>query len=153
MQAHLPDVFKFIKDTGVFGEVPEESSSDDVKASDSDAEERKPVRTQTFSSPPQSRPLTATATAESSAALRGALSPPRGGTYSQTLSPSSAMQYGMTSPSRSPAPPQPSFTGTSASISPPQLTYGPPKIVRPDEVPVSETFNPNTSTGAPGFGG
>lgn len=153
MQAYLPEVFEFIKDTGDFEEIPEEYSGDDIKVSDSDTEDRKPIRTHTFSSPPQSRPLTVTATAQSSAALLGALSPPRMDVYSQTLSPSSALHYTMTSPSRSPAPPQPSFgSATLAATSPASQVLRPPKIVGAADPNVDETFA-DMSTGIPGHAG
>jgi len=89
MQKHLPEVFEFIKETGDFEPMnTDDESSDDPNANELEYENEPPMRGPTLSSPPQSRPLTGAATAQTSAALRGALSPRAGN-----------MQYPSTSPS------------------------------------------------------
>lgn len=76
MQKHLPEVFDFIRETGDFEPMNlDDEESEDPNATDPEDDVELPSRHPTLSSPPQSRPLTSAATAQTSAALRGALSP------------------------------------------------------------------------------
>ena len=97
MQKHLPEVFEFIRETGDFEPMDtDDEGSDDPNATEPEDENQPPMRGPTLSSPPQSRPLTGAATAQSSAALRGAISPRE----ASALSPRAGnMQYQSTSPS------------------------------------------------------
>ncbi|KAK5103432.1 Histone deacetylase hda1 [Lithohypha guttulata] len=84
MQKHLPEVFDFIRETA---NLQADSDSDaDLPVPMPEDEGNSPLRGSAFSSPPQNRPLTASATAQSSAALRGALSPPATSSAAQRLS-------------------------------------------------------------------
>lgn len=97
MQRHLPEVFEFIRETGDFQRMDsDEEGSDDPNATEPEDENEPPVRGPTLSLPPQSRPLTGAATAQTSAALRGAVSPKGAGAFSPRAG---NTQYSSTSPS------------------------------------------------------
>ena len=115
MQKHLPEVFDFIRETGDFD--PPESSdetSDDPNTTEPEDEPSQRTRVFAASSPPESRPLRGASTAQSSAALRGVISPSGAGALSprvgnvphSSVSPSAFQSLSpgrSTQPSRSPA--------------------------------------------------
>lgn len=83
MQKHLPEVFDFIYETGDFNPRDEDNEdADDQNATSAEDENEPPARGPALSSPPQTRPLTGAATAQTSAALRGAISPRGAGALS-----------------------------------------------------------------------
>lgn len=121
MQKHLPEVFEFIRETGNFdADMDSDSSDPDQDLNVTEPEDNRlriRIRGPALSSPPQTRPITASATAQSSAALRGALSPRAAS--SQLRSPGNA-QYAENSPlRRSPIPPpQPAPVTSPGGLSP-----------------------------------
>lgn len=142
LQAHLPDVFAWIKETGSFEDM--ETDSSDPNGTD---EDRPPTRAQALSSPPQTRPLTASATAQSSAALRSALSP-RG----TSAAPAAAGQSQHLSPPRTGGG---VFTGIGAGASPTPRSPAPQVTITDDRstLPTSASARTGDATTATASGG